>query len=49
MLRSNAPRVFKADLLPPRTPVYYLIKEAMKGKWKKGFVDEARGHIVIVT
>ncbi len=49
MLRSNAPRVIKADLLPPRTPVYYFVKEAKQGKWKKGFVDEAREHIVIVT
>ncbi len=39
----------KADLLPPRMPVYYFVKEAKQGKWKKGFVDEAREHIVIVT
>ncbi len=49
MLRSNAPRVIKADLLPPRTPVYYFVKEERQGKWKKGFVDEAREHIVLVT
>ncbi len=33
----------------PRTAVYYFVTEAKQGKWKKGFVDEAREHIVIVT
>ncbi len=45
----HAPRVIKADLVSPRTPVYYFVKEAKQGKWKKGFLDEAREHIVIVT
>ncbi len=49
MLRSNARREIKVDLLPPRTPVYYFVREAKQGKWKKSFVDEAREHTVIVT
>ncbi len=47
MLRSNAPRVIKVDLLPPRTLVYYFFKEAKQVKLNEGFVDEVRDHIVI--
>ncbi len=36
-------------MLPAKTPVYYFVKETKQGKWKKGFVDEARDHIVKVT
>ncbi len=46
---SYAPRVIKVELLPAKTPVYYFVKETKQGKSKKGFVDEAKDHIVTVT
>ncbi len=49
MLRSNAPRAIKADILPPRTPDYYFVNQPKQEKWKNVFVDKAREHIVIVT
>ncbi len=49
MLWSHAPRVIKAELLRAKTPVYYFIEETKQVTWKKGFVDEARDHIVTVT
>ncbi len=49
MLRSKAPRVIKTDLFPPKTPVYYYVEGQKQGKWKLGFVAEAKDFIVVVT
>ncbi len=49
MLRSRVPKVIKAELLKPKMPIYYYVKEAKQGNWKLGFVEEAMEHKVIVT
>ncbi len=48
MLRSRIPSVIKSEILKPKTPVYYYVKEAKQGKWKLGFVAEALEHLVTV-
>ncbi len=49
MQRSKTPRVVKADVLLPRTPVYYYVRGNKQGEWKLGCVWKADEHIVSIT
>ncbi len=48
MLRSKTPRGVKADVLLPKTPVYYYVRGNKQGEWKLGFVSKADEHLVSI-
>ena len=49
MLRSKTQQVVKAEILKPKTPVYYFVKGTKRGEWKLGFVSKSQDHSVEVT
>ena len=49
MITSNFPQYVKAESLPPKTNVYYFVKQTIRGQWKSGYVQEALDHCVIIT
>ncbi len=49
MLRFKTPRGVKADVLLPKTPVYYYVRRNKQGEWKLGLVSKAHEHLVSIA
>jgi len=49
LISSRAPRPLKEEALPPKTCVFYFVKETKRGQWRTGYVQETSDHVVTIT
>ncbi len=49
ILRSKSPQVVEAELLKPKTPMFYYVREAKQGECELSFASKAHDHLIFIT